>query len=1235
LRAKFSAVGVAKMLVIAAALLPLLLLALISWFDWIESRDEVRRSAREGATFYARDARQVFEIAELVAVRVGNRLQLMSWGEIGTSPAISDYLASLAQDYSQIDAIRLADANGVVRAASQKLPSRTASVAHRDYFQALRAEDAGTVIGAVVQAQLMSGTNFNIVRRRLTTKGEFDGIVIVTVFTRSLTSHWQAMHPLEQSVIRLWRGDGTLLATLPEASGHDQLAQAISPLVKAARSAGQAELAGDSDYDGSARTYSGNKLGNHDIYIEHGIAHDAIHANWLKKFRVRVLYFALVIAALLLLSVLTLRLSRRQQAHTGHLEALSLKLSEEIELRTRTENQLLASERRLAAASQARYAAVVESSGDAIVTLDENDRVQTWNKAAAGLYGHPAEAIIGQPYLSLVAPEQSVATRGALAEAHAGKVMAGSESVHITRSGTLVDVSVTLSPVLATDGSVVGLSVIARSIGEAKAAQMRILNLNRMYATLSRCNEAIVHCLSEDELYQRICNIAIDPGGMKMAWIGVVGKDGYVTAAASAGEGTGHLQGLRISTADETLGRGPTGTSVRENRPMWCQDFRNDPATAPWHERAAQFGWGASAALPLRRDGRVVAVLALYSATPHAFDDDTRNLLIEMAADISFAQENLARARRAARDADQLALAEARWRFALDSGGHGIWEWNTQTDRVFFSHGWKRMLGYEDGDIGDSLDEWKSRVHPEDLTVTLALIERHFAGVAPFYLSEFRMRCKDGGYSWILDRGRVVQRDEAGKPLLVIGTHTDITDRKLAEEALRQSEWQFRTMFEQAPLGIARIDSLDGRILDANPVFAAITGRPPEALSRIDWMQITHPDDVQGDLDNMAKMNAGRTAGYSMKKRYMRPDGSQVRVNMTIASLRVGEGERACHLAMIEDITDSERAIEALHEREAQFRAIAEQTMVGVYMHDGQTLTYANERMAEIFGYASAEITGLPLERLVAPEDIPLVHGKIDERLSGRARHAKYEFHGLRKDGSQVLVGLQSSITQVQGRLIIIGLLQDITEKRHIEDQAREYLRQLESAFMRTVEVAMNLSELRDPYTAGHEKRVAEIAVAIGREMGLDEARLEGLRVAGYLHDIGKITIPAEILASPRRLNKTEYELVMEHPRAGHNVLKDVNFPWPVAQVALQHHERMDGSGYPQGLRGEEIMLESRIVAVADVVEAMGSHRPYRPGLGIDAALAEVQAKRGTGFDPQVVDACLRLFRDKHFPLPA
>jgi len=172
---------------------------------------------------------------------------------------------------------------------------------------------------------------------------------------------------------------------------------------------------------------------------------------------------------------------------------------------------------------------------------------------------------------------------------------------------------------------------------------------------------------------------------------------------------------------------------------------------------------------------------------------------------------------------------------------------------------------------------------------------------------------------------------------------------------------------------------------------------------------------------------------------------------------------------------------------------------------------------------------------------------------------------------------------------------------------------------------------MKDPYRHSHQKRVAQLACAIAREMNLPEEQIEGIRVAGNIHDIGKISVPMEILNKPGRVNKNEFGIIKNHAQAGYDILKTIEFPWPIAQIVLQHHERMDGSGYPQGLSGKDILLEARILGVADVVEAMVSRRPYRPALGIDKALEEISKNRGILYDPEVVDACLKLFTEKRF----
>lgn len=216
-----------------------------------------------------------------------------------------------------------------------------------------------------------------------------------------------------------------------------------------------------------------------------------------------------------------------------------------------------------------------------------------------------------------------------------------------------------------------------------------------------------------------------------------------------------------------------------------------------------------------------------------------------------------------------------------------------------------------------------------------------------------------------------------------------------------------------------------------------------------------------------------------------------------------------------------------------------------------------------------------------------------------------------------------------------IETLRTRTERDRIAEENQQQLLAQQQSLKDFVRVIASTVEMRDPYTAGHQYRASQLAVAIAREMGLSEHAVSGLELAALVHDVGQINIPAEILCRPGKLNQYEYLLITQHPQTGYDTLKDIRFPWPIATIVLQHHERMDGSGYPQGLKGDQILPESRIMSVADVAEAMLSHRPYRPARTMDEVIAELESGSGTRYDKTVVDACLNLLRDKGFTFMA
>lgn len=308
---------------------------------------------------------------------------------------------------------------------------------------------------------------------------------------------------------------------------------------------------------------------------------------------------------------------------------------------------------------------------------------------------------------------------------------------------------------------------------------------------------------------------------------------------------------------------------------------------------------------------------------------------------------------------------------------------------------------------------------------------------------------------------------------------------------------------------------------------------------------------------------------------------------------------------------------------------------------DDHRIIRINKGFTRLFGYSAEEARGKILNELVVPQE-RLEEGEILDIETKKGEPIYIETIRCRKDGSLVDVSLASVPVPMEEDLFAsYTIYRDISAAKRAErvlvdsrESIKSSLESMRRTWEQTIEVLASAAESRDPYTAGHQRRTAALAEAIALELGLEKDLVNSTRMAGKIHDIGKINVPAEILSKPGALGDVEFALIRTHPEIGYEIMSGIELPWDLAGIIRQHHERMDGSGYPDGLKGDEILLEARIIAVTDVVEAMSSHRPYRPAKGLDAALEEIEKGRGTAFDAKVVDACLRLFREKKFTFP-
>ncbi len=519
----------------------------------------------------------------------------------------------------------------------------------------------------------------------------------------------------------------------------------------------------------------------------------------------------------------------------------------------------------------------------------------------------------------------------------------------------------------------------------------------------------------------------------------------------------------------------------------------------------------------------------------------------------------------------------------------------------------------------------------------------------------------------------------------------DITGRRRAESALQASEERFRTIFNSVNDAIFVYDIVGGTIVDANARIFDMFGYTPQEVLGMSIDQLSAgvaPYTQRHAIRYFNQTAHGHPQTFEWIARHH--DGHLFWVEVTMRLAQLDGHEHV--LVSVRDISERKAAAEQISRMNWALSALSRGNAALVHADSVQEMCrHSCSAITDQDAYALAyvavagEQSGEPI-RIMACAGSALAFLGGDAAGCGSDPLAQGPVGHAFSDGSTVVydnIAAAEALRPWRERLLQHGLAALIAvplrghdgligelavyatvpeafgpqEVKLFEELADDLAFGMENRSMRsayeaslvereqhatqlrdTLEQAIGALgatlEKRDPYTAGHERRVADLAVAIGHAMGLDQQQLHGLRLAGFIHDIGKVQIPSELLSKPSRLTAVEFELIKQHADAGYDILKDIDFPWPIAEMVRQHHERIDGSGYPRGLRGDELLLESKILAVADIVEAMSSHRPYRPARGIEPALEEITAQRGTRLDSAAVDTCLRLFTEQGYTFP-
>jgi PAS domain S-box-containing protein/putative nucleotidyltransferase with HDIG domain len=445
-----------------------------------------------------------------------------------------------------------------------------------------------------------------------------------------------------------------------------------------------------------------------------------------------------------------------------------------------------------------------------------------------------------------------------------------------------------------------------------------------------------------------------------------------------------------------------------------------------------------------------------------------------------------------------------------------------------------------------------------------------------------------------------------------------------AYDELKEREKLYRTLVNNIDLGISLIDA-DHTIVMASAAEGKHFNKPiSDFIGKKCFREFEKRDTVCPHCPGVRAMATGQPA--EVESEGIRDNGSHY--NVRIQAFPVFDDDTVTgFIEIYENITERVQAQKVLQESELQYRTTLNSMGDAIHVIDSD---FRFILFNDAFRQWNEE---LGLKTDVIGQSVFEIFPFLPDNVRNEYRRA-FDTGEILITEEHTTINGREFVTETRkipiyesGKVTrVVTVIHDITERKQAEEALQRSYDQLRETFIATVNALASTVEMKDPYTAGHQRWVTRLACAIAKEMDLSEEQIEGIRMAGLIHDIGKINIPSEILTKPGHLSEIQYNMVKIHPQVGCDILKEIKFPWPVADIVLQHHERMDGSGYPQGFSGAEILLEARILAVADVVEAMASHRPYRAAHGIERALDEISRNKGTLYDPDVVDVCLKLF---------
>ena len=905
---------------------------------------------------------------------------------------------------------------------------------------------------------------------------------------------------------------------------------------------------------------------------------------------------------------------------------------------------------------------------DVILFIRQEDgRILDANQAAEKTYGYTREELLAL-HISDLFPSAVHSDTGAQTYPMVADGVL-SETFHLGKNGVLFPVEANF---IGADMDGVGVSLaIIRDISERKTAVLALEKVNRALRTLSECNQILIRAEEESELLQRICQAVIEFGGYRLAWVGYVVADvnRSVRPVASAGENREYLDQFRISWADNELGQGPIGTAIRSGKPVSTRNILTDPRCAPWREEARLRGYQSSLALPLKVGGEVIGAFNIYAAEADAFDQDELALMVEMANDLAYGIHTL-RAREVHRQAEEaLRASESRFRSLFENMLNGyafckmLYEEGVPVDYINLevNAAFEKLTSLQ-GAEGKKISE----VLPGLRETNPELFEIYGRVASTGVPEKFELFVEPMGMWFSISVYRPVQDH-------FVVVFDNITERKEAEKALRENEERYRLLFASGNDAVFVYPILEGgrpgKFSDVNEIACQRMGYTRDELLQMSFRDINPPGfSVQnrGLLEQLIQEGQ-----LLVSANHRARDGRNIPVEVNSRTFLICEQRNVISVAR--DISERVKADEKISSQIARLSALRAIDQSILSAKDlNQTLDILLEKTMQTLGVDAANFllydaknqtlkiaagrgiqrepawpAGTPVKFVRSDEidftpkiefiaDLSQHPDRLEESLK-QTGEAFTSYLGIPLEAKGELKGMLQLYhrTRLEPNLDWFDFLRALSDQAAIAiDNAQLFQaliqsnEELTAAYHKTIEGWARALDLRDQETEGHSRRVTELTDQLSKQIGVEEDKRMYLKWGALLHDIGKVGVPDEILFKPGPLNEKEWEIMRNHPLYAADLLLAIDFLHPAVEIPYCHHEKWDGTGYPQGLRGEDIPLGARIFAVVDVWDALTSDRPYRPAWPREKAVAYIREQAGKHFDPDIAAVFLKFLEN-------